>query len=50
MAEPILNAPCVVASIGRGIAAGMPEHVGVDRKGEARSRTRVVKRHPEGDW
>jgi hypothetical protein len=35
MAEPILNASRVVADIGQGIAAGVPEHVGVNRKGEA---------------
>ena len=31
MAEPILNASRVVAGIGQGVAAGVPEHVGVDR-------------------
>jgi hypothetical protein len=35
MAEPILDAPRVVAGIGQRVAAGVPEHVNVDRKGEA---------------
>jgi hypothetical protein len=30
MAEPVLDAPRVVAAVGQGVAAGMPEHVGVD--------------------
>jgi hypothetical protein len=30
MAEPILNASGVVASIGRGVAAAVAQHVGVD--------------------
>jgi hypothetical protein len=29
MAEPILNAPRVVASIGQGVAAGVAQHVNV---------------------
>jgi hypothetical protein len=36
VAEPILNASRVVAGISQGVAAGVPEQVGVDRKGEAR--------------
>jgi len=39
MAEPILNAPRVVAGICQRIAAGVPQHVGVDRKGEAGANT-----------
>ena len=35
MAEAILNAPGVVASIGQRVAAGVTQHVGVNRKGEA---------------
>jgi hypothetical protein len=35
MADPILNAPRVVAGSGQGVAAGVPEHVSMDRKGEA---------------
>ena len=35
MAEPIVNAPRVVAGVGQGVAASVPEHVGVSRKGEA---------------
>jgi hypothetical protein len=35
MAQPVLDAPRVVAGIRQGVAAGMAEHVGVDRKGEA---------------
>jgi hypothetical protein len=38
MAEPILNAPGVVARIGQRVAAGMAEHVNVNRKGEAGAR------------
>jgi hypothetical protein len=34
MAETTLDASRVVSGIGQGIAAGMAEHVGVDRKGE----------------
>ena len=30
MAEPVLDQPRVVASIGQGIAAGVAKHVGVD--------------------
>jgi hypothetical protein len=39
MAEPILNGPRVAAGIGQGVAAGVPEHVGMDGKGEASART-----------
>ena len=35
MAEPIPNAPRVVACIGQGVAAGVAQHVRVDRKGES---------------
>jgi hypothetical protein len=35
MAEPVLDASRVVAGVGQGVAAGMAEHVSVDRKGEA---------------
>jgi hypothetical protein len=35
VAEPVLDAPRVMARIGQGIAARVPQHVGVDRKGEA---------------
>ena len=35
MAEPILDAPRVVAGVGQGVAAGMADHVSVNRKGEA---------------
>jgi len=38
MAEPVLNAPRVLAGIGQGVAAGVPERVEVGRKGEARTR------------
>jgi hypothetical protein len=34
VAEPILNAPRVVAGIGQGIAAGMAQHVGMDGEGK----------------
>ena len=45
MAEPILDASRVVARIGQRIAADMPQHVGVDRKGEAGTRTmRLISR------
>jgi hypothetical protein len=37
MAEPILDASRVVSGIGQGVPAGMPRHVGVVRKSEARS-------------
>jgi hypothetical protein len=30
MAEPVLDQPRVVASIGQGIAAGVAQHVGMD--------------------
>jgi hypothetical protein len=36
MAEPILDASSVVAAIGQGVAAGVAQHVSVDRKCEAR--------------
>jgi hypothetical protein len=42
MAEPILNPPRVVASIGQGITAGMSQHVSMDRKGEANGPPRSV--------
>ena len=32
MAEPVLDQPRVVASIGQGVAAGVAQHVGVDPK------------------
>jgi hypothetical protein len=35
VAKPIVNASRVVAGIGQGEAAGVPEQVGVDREGEA---------------
>jgi hypothetical protein len=35
MAEPILDASGVVSGIGQGVAAGVAEHVGVNRQGEA---------------
>jgi hypothetical protein len=35
MAEPILNPSRVAARIHLGVAAGVAQHVGVDRKGEA---------------
>jgi hypothetical protein len=35
MAKPVLNASGVVAGVSQGVAAGMPEHVDMDRKGEA---------------
>jgi hypothetical protein len=35
MAEPILNAPRIVARIRQHAAAGVAQHVGVHRKGEA---------------
>jgi hypothetical protein len=35
MAEPIPDASRVVAGIGQGVAAGVPEHVSVDREGKA---------------
>jgi hypothetical protein len=35
MAEPVLNASRVVARVSEGVAAGVPEHVSVDREGEA---------------
>ena len=38
MAEPVLNAVGVVASIGQRVATGVPEHVSVDRKGESSTR------------
>jgi hypothetical protein len=38
MAEPILDASRVVASIRHGVPAGVPQHVRVHRKGEASAR------------
>jgi hypothetical protein len=35
MAEPVLNASRVVARVSEGVPAGVPEHVSVDREGEA---------------
>src|SRR5262249_4144230 len=35
MAEPGLQRPGVVAGVGQGVAAGMPQHVGEDREGQA---------------
>ena len=35
MAKPILQRPRVMASIGKRIATGMPQHVTVDGKAEA---------------
>jgi hypothetical protein len=34
MAEPILNAARVVASIGQGVAAGVTQHMRVNREGQ----------------
>ena len=34
MAEPILDASRVVTGIGQGIAAGMAEHMNVDRRAD----------------
>jgi hypothetical protein len=34
-AVPILDASGVLASVGQGVAAGMAEHVSVDREGKA---------------
>jgi hypothetical protein len=34
MAEPILDASRIMARIGQGVAASVPEHAGVDLKGE----------------
>jgi hypothetical protein len=39
MAEPILDAPRVVAGVGEGVPAGVAQHVSVNRKGEAGART-----------
>jgi hypothetical protein len=38
VAEPILDASRVVAGIGQGVAADVPQHVSVDRKDEADTR------------
>jgi hypothetical protein len=38
VAEPILNAPRVVACVGERVAARMTQHVNVNRKGEACAR------------
>ena len=37
MAEPVLDQPRVVASIGHGIAAGVAQHVGMDPEGQLRA-------------
>ena len=34
VAEIILNPPRIVACIGQGVAAGMPQHMNVDREAE----------------
>jgi hypothetical protein len=44
MAEPIPDAPRVMAGIGQGIPAGMPQHVSVNRKGKASARANALDR------
>jgi hypothetical protein len=36
--HPGLDCPCVVAGVSEGVAASVPEHVGVDREGEISAR------------
>jgi hypothetical protein len=47
MTEPSLQRPGVVAGVGQGIAAGVPEHVREDREGHSSALPEASKQRPE---
>jgi hypothetical protein len=47
MAQPVLNAPRVVAGIRQRVAAGVPQHVGVNR---AAPEAPILKMFERADW
>jgi hypothetical protein len=48
MTEPILDCSRIIASIGQGVAASVPEHVGVNLVGESGARASALNKPIDG--